>query len=602
MCGVAGYQTSSDTRFGDDVLETMRRHLRHRGPDSHGAFLNGRTGLTMTRLAIMDVDNGAQPLISPSGNVLIANGEIYNAPELRAECADYPFATQSDCEVILPLYERYGLDFLDRLRGMYAIAIYEKSSSRLILARDVFGIKPLYYVERDGIFAFASELSPLLATGFAEPKPDSLAQTELMQLKYVTGNKTIFSEVKRLGAGEAVVVEDARVQRSRATTPWHWRERYRGTPRTGSDMVDAFGRVMGRSVALHLRADVPFCLLYSGGIDSTIIMRMAQKTGASQLSALTIGYSGAEPDDESANACKMASAAGVDCERVEMGAADFWRLAPRIVAAVDDPMADMAVLPLYILGQEAAKRGFKVALSGEGADEIFGGYSRYRRATLPWPFRSRKRRRGVFSADEFAKQRLFSWDEGLDQLEIAQVVAWSSRLQLLQAIDVLERLPNCLLTKLDRALMAHGVEGRTPFLDKEVIAFAACIPDNMRADPWVSKRLLRDWLFNDFPIANPYGKKRGFGVPLASWLHPRSKALAELLAAHPATAPLFTRAEVEQVFENCSQDKQRAWSLLFYALWHSHHILGIDCHGDVETVLRSAANPVRARQKFVSPQ
>ncbi|MGA9795345.1 MAG: asparagine synthase (glutamine-hydrolyzing) [Rhizomicrobium sp.] len=593
MCGIAGVQFKQnrplDAALLDRLLDRFEASIHHRGPDSSGRFVVGGTALVSTRLAIVDIAHGDQPLVSQSGAVLVANGEIYNSPEIRAHYAEYPFKTGSDCEAIFPLYEKFGGDFADGLRGMYAVALYEPASGRLTLSRDPFGIKPLYFVEHETGFAFASEMSAL--AGFAAPIVDKHSESEFLQLKYVTGAKTIFPAIQRLEPGETLFVENGAIvgRRDVPTWPRHVPPRHGQPARQSYDAVLAeFGAVMRDAVAVHLRAEADWCLFYSGGVDSTILMRLAKDVAERPVRALTIGYPGREADDESRDAMRLAQSQGVPCERIEMSADDFWRLAPRIVASLDDPMADPAVLPLYMLGAAAQARKYKIAISGEGADEIFGGYARYRRAILPRLFRPKKDRRGVFTGAA-STARFDGWDAGMNALEAKQLTLWSSRLEAIQAIDVLERLPNCLLIKLDRALMANGVEGRTPFLDKHVAAFAARIPDRLKANMRFGKQLLRDWLAREVPQSRPYAHKKGFGVPLASWIAPRAAELAPLVAAEPAIARLFAPDEVEHILAHVQHDEQPGWSLLCYALWHAHHVRGVSAEGDVFSVLTQSA-------------
>jgi asparagine synthase (glutamine-hydrolysing) len=593
MCGIAGLQSAS--RNGIDVsrLDALQDALYHRGPDSNGRFVAGETAVLSTRLAIIDLVHGDQPLRSPSGLVLVANGEIYNAPELRAQFPDFEYRTSSDCEVVFPLFEAYGLDFARHLRGMYAIALFDPQSKRLVLARDPFGIKPLYFTQRDGRFGFASEIGAILDAGLAERREDETAKAELLQLKYVIGSKTIVPEIHRVNPGETVVVENGAIQQRRAgdgfaTSRQTLRSRARGLFGSPRKLLKAFDEVMSESVRFHLRSDVPCCLFYSGGIDSTILMLLSRDVARSPPHALTIGYLGKERVDESWQALRLAEAAGVNCDRIEMTPDQFWEFAPRIVAAIDDPMADPAVLPLYFLGQEAQRRRFKVAICGEGADELFGGYSRYRRATLPRISLSARRRRGVFTGAETG-MHLPGWIAAMDAVERRQESIRDTRLQVLQAVDVLERLPNCLLIKLDRALMAHGVEGRTPFLDPKIAEFAMRLPDGLKSNPFYTKRFLRDWLADRFPIAEPYAKKRGFDLPLGAWMAARSSELAELVGAHPAIRQSFRAEAVGEIFSRCRQNLQPAWSLLCYALWHSHYIQGVDPGGDIASTLTAAA-------------
>jgi asparagine synthase (glutamine-hydrolysing) len=591
MCGIAGFQVRNGNTLPLDLISEFQRKLAHRGPDSCDSFVGKDFALIFTRLAIVDIAHGDQPFVSPSGNILVANGEIYNAPELRTKFPDYPYQSESDCEVILPLYETYGAEFVEHLRGMYAIAIADQSQQRLVLARDPFGIKPLYYSQTKDQFAFSSEIGPLVDLGFADRKIDAVAQGELLQLKYVIGSKTALPDVKRVQPGDVVFAEGGRIGKTRQTPSWPRRPpaRSMASPRLDRKrLLQDFSQAISESVAVHLRAEAPWCLFYSGGVDSSILLRVTTRVSNLPVRCLTIGYEGRESEDESHHAIQLADSLGVECKRVEMGFSDFWELAPRIAASLDDPMADPAVLPLYMLGRAARESGFKIALSGEGADEIFGGYSRYRRATLPAFLRPRKNRRGVFSSS-LSLDRFVGWDIAMNDLERDQEKHWDTRPQVLQAVDVLERLPNCLLIKLDRALMANCVEGRTPFLDKQIVDFARKVPDELKATARHGKRLLRDWLAQEWPDAKPYARKKGFSVPLASWMSPHASRLAKLVASEPGIAAIFSQEEVRNAFEKCHADLQPAWSLLFFALWHSHHILKIDCAGDVERVLSDSA-------------
>jgi len=603
MCGIAGIQVAGGRGIEPAVLDRMEAALIHRGPDAQGRAVYATTAILSTRLSIIDIEHGDQPLYAPDGKALVANGEIYNSPEVREAIPDYPYKTRSDCEAIFPLMERHGLDFPQHLRGMYGAAIYDDKSGRLVIARDRFGIKPLYYIEHPGLFAFASEPSALLDAGLVPRGIDADARSELLELKYVTGTRTIFPGIRRVEAGELLAVENGAIVERRRISPFpatapaaKWPPTWLPAVKTPPKLLDELETVLLDSVRVHLRSDASCCLFFSGGVDSTILALATERIAPHAFQALTVGYAGAEREDETGNALRLASALGMKCDRVEMSAEDFWRLAPGIAAAIDDPMCDPAVLPLYMLAKAAAERKHKVAICGEGSDEMFGGYARYRRATLPnLPF-VRRERPGVFRHSKLHAEDFIGWDRPMQAAEERLARQWSNRMQVLMAVDVLERLPNCLLIKLDRALMAHGVEGRTPFLDREVIGFAASLPDGLKSNPRWGKKILRDWLAREFPEAKPYARKRGFDVPLASWMAPRARELARLVAAEPGVAAAFSPPTVEAVFADCARDAQPAWSLLYYALWHAHRILGIDCRGDIADVL-SQARPPRARAK-----
>jgi asparagine synthase (glutamine-hydrolysing) len=335
MCGIAGIMMRGGATPDPAVLERLRAALRLRGPDSSGVHTEDATGLVETRLAIVDVANGQQPMFGPAGAVLVANGEIYNAPELRAEMGgDAGFKSLSDCEPIVHLFERLGADYAEALRGMYGVALYDPARQTLTISRDQFGIKPLYYVQTPGYFAFASEASALFDAGLAAPSVRAAAAKELLQLKHVTGTDTIFEGVMRVAPGETLTVVDGAVASRRAIpmlTPVAPR-------RMSLEMaLKAFDKVMTQSVEVHLRTDVPYGLFFSGGIDSSILLTLMQRLVGPRVQALTLGYSGRLPGDESWSALEIADGSGAQCRRIEMTPEDFWRLAPRIAAALDDP-------------------------------------------------------------------------------------------------------------------------------------------------------------------------------------------------------------------------------------------------------------------------
>ena len=394
-----------------------------------------------------------------------------------------------------------------------------------------------------------------------------------------------------MASGETLTLEQGEVvARTRLPEPG---SAWKTTPRTArpdrAALLAELERVLLESVDVHLRMDAKGCLFLSGGIDSSLVLSLAQQVSARPLQALTISYGEGQRGDESEAAMRFAESLGVECTRVAMTAADFWRDAPAVAAAIDDPTTDAAVLPTWMLARAAAARGNKVALTGEGADEVFGGYSRYRRALLPQLFPRRRQRRGVFSESGIPLERFGDWPAGYHAVERRQKALCDTRPQLLQSIDMAERLPNSLLIKLDRCLMAHGVEGRTPFLDRDVVHFASTLPDRLQVDLRWGKVLLRELLAKLAPQARPYARKRGFGVPAGRWMQDRQRDLAPLVAAQPGIAAVFGAEEVARIMGAAAEQEQPAWSLLFYALWHSHHLLGVPAGGDIADVLGSAA-------------
>jgi asparagine synthase (glutamine-hydrolysing) len=581
MCGIAGVVMRNGGMPDAGVLARLQAAIAHRGPDGQGMVVRGDTALVHNRLAIIDLVTGDQPLYSPGGAALVCNGEIYNNPELRRAMACTPFRTRSDCEPAVFLYETEGAAYAGRLRGMYAIAIHDRARNRLVLTRDPFGIKPLYYTQTDGLFAFASEPQVLLAAGLVQPGIDPRRRAELLQLKFTTGEATIFPGIRRVLPGETLVVEGGAIveRHRRATLPAGG-----PVPLGHAAALKRLEEVLVDSVTVHLRSDVPYGLFLSGGIDSSALLALMSRITGQRIQALTVGWAGAGAVDESHEAVRLAKLMRADCHRLEMSTQDFWNLAPRIAAAIDDPTADAAVLPSYMLGKAAAG-SLKVTLCGEGGDELFGGYSRYRKRRAPWRWFTRPpRSKGVFAECE----ALSGWRDGVAAIEHSGCQS-RSPLQDAQAADIAEWLPNDLLTKLDRCLMAHGVEGRTPFLDPVVADFAFRLPDTLKAGVRFGKVLLRDWLARAFPQAGAYARKKGFNPPVGAWMAARADEFFPLVCAQPGVAEVMPREHVGAAFANAARESQPAWSLLFYALWHSHHVLGVPGDGDIAEVLHAGA-------------
>jgi asparagine synthase (glutamine-hydrolysing) len=571
MCGIAGMMTVSGEPPPAGVLKAMEARLLHRGPDGNGHYRSGDVGIVQTRLAIIDLATGDQPLYEPGGAALVANAEIYNYVELRAAMPDAPFATKSDCELPLHLYRRLGLDFARELRGMYALALHDPAEGRLVLARDPFGIKPLYYAETAQGFAFASEPASLLASGLVPPELVRQARNELLQLQFTTGRDTIFAGIRRVLPGETLVVARGRIverRRIEALVP-------ASVPADEGEALEAFDAVLADSVRLHQRSDVPYGMFLSGGVDSASVLAMMARLNERPVMAFTIGFSRSGALDERAQARAVATALGASHVEVEFREADFWRLLPEIAVALDDPAADYAILPTYKLAATARAARLKVILSGEGGDELFAGYGRYRSLMRPWWAGGRQPHgRGNLDRLGILRGDLAGWRDGIETAELAATRPGRSALQVAQAVDCADWLPNDLLTKLDRCLMAHGVEGRTPFLDPVVASFAFGLPDALKVHKGTGKWLLRRWLERNVPQAEPFAKKHGFTVPVGEWIARRGAQLGTLVAAQAGVREICLPGAVEALFRAPKRRHEAfaAWTLLFYALWHRCHI------------------------------
>ncbi|MHB1220304.1 MAG: asparagine synthase (glutamine-hydrolyzing), partial [Alphaproteobacteria bacterium] len=350
MCGIAGLMTMDGRAPDGAVLQRLEAALLHRGPDGIGHYAAGDVAMVQTRLAIIDLKTGDQPLHGSDGLALIANAEIYNHVELRAASPEYNYRTGSDCEPPLYLYRRHGLDFTRHLRGMYAIALHDPAERRLVLARDPFGIKPLYYAETKQGFAFASEPHALIEAGLVQPRVNRARAVELLQLQFTTGRSGVLEGIKRVLPGETIVVSGGKVVE---------RRRLPALPAGKADNIgedEALRRLDAAfedSVNVHQRSDVPYGMFLSGGVDSSAVLAMMARLNDRPVRAFTVGFPGTVARDERAHARAVAKEAGAEHVEVAFSEKDFWRTLPEVAAAMDDPAADYATLPTYVLARDA---------------------------------------------------------------------------------------------------------------------------------------------------------------------------------------------------------------------------------------------------------
>jgi asparagine synthase (glutamine-hydrolysing) len=564
MCGIAGIMTAGSKSPDAELLEKMATAMRHRGPDGRGSYMHHNVGMIHLRLAIIDLATGGHPLREPGGAALIGNGEIYNYVELRrdSQLRDAEFTTNSDFEPALHLYRRLGANFTQHLRGMYAIAVHDPRDGKLILARDPYGIKPLYYVEKPGFFAFASEAQALALTDNTQLPSEPAAYRELMSLPYVTGARSGYPGVHRVLPGERIIVEDGRII-----------ARYRDAalpegPPEAMDQAEAEARLdsaLAESVSLHQRSDVPYGLFLSGGIDSSALLAMMARLNSRPVRTFTTGFRSVEVKDERKLARKLASELGAEHTEVEFDESDFWGLLPKVAGVLDDPTADFAALPTYKLAA-VASQSVKVVLTGEGGDEFFAGYGRYRRAARPWW------RAGALMARLKGSAHMGNFKAAAPQNDAG---GWT-RLQAAQAADIADWLPNDLLTKLDRCLMAHSLEGRVPFVDPVLSPFAFRLPDKLKFQGRLGKHILRKWLAKHLPSAQPFSRKRGFRVPVHEWMAREADRIAPLVARQSGIRELCDPAAVRDLFVAARPETEiERWRLLFFACWHQRHICGV---------------------------
>ncbi len=586
MCAIAGQLGGANS-----AAEPMIRALTHRGPDGVRLETVAGAALAHARLSIIDLEGGWQPLHAAGGTV-IGNGEIYNYLELARDhgLAD-ALATGSDFEPLLHLYAREGDRAFQRLRGMYAFCLIGPDG-RSWLARDPFGIKPLYIMEHDAGLAFASEPRAFFAAGLMARVLDEGAARELLDLNYVLGERTPYQGLRRLAPGEVIEVRDGRIvsghRRNPFSLPFMGRDSSTKSSRVGNsrsspapgrdlptltaspsvpphkgegkDLLARLDAVLEDSVRVHQRADVPYGLFLSSGVDSAAIATLMARLNTRPVTAFTCGFDAPGAKDERAQAERVARALNLDWRETAFGEADFWRILPQVAWALDDPTADYAALPTWKLA-EAAKGTLTVVLTGEGGDELFGGYGRYRRALRPgWlggrPAEPRGARPEVLAA----------WRDA------ARPPRGAAPLQAAQWADIATWLPNDLLLKLDRCLMAHGLEGRTPFLDSEVAAFAWPLPDRFKVRGGYGKWLLRKWLERACPAADPWAKKQGFTVPVDTWIAPRAADIAARIGKVEAVHRLLG----DEAAARMRTPGAGRWPLLFFAVWALIHLEGAE--------------------------
>ena len=583
MCGLAGILLHDGTP-DEAAIDALAAALAHRGPDGSGEFAYQDMEVVHTRLAIIDLETGDQPIQDKRGTVIVANGEIYNYIELRKSLGEKNFLTKSDSESPLLMYELNGTAFTQGLRGMYAVAIADPHNHHIQLARDPFGIKPLYYTEFEGGVAFASEAGALLDAGLASRSLNENKRQELLQLQFTTGRDTIFEEIKRVDPGQTLTLDGGQVSHSlhhpalSRKAPEKWSEK---------EALEKLDEALMDSVMVHQRSDVPYGMFLSGGVDSSVVLACMRELNEQPVEAFTAGFSGTSVADERAHAKAVADAAGANFHELEFSEDDFWALLPEIAAVMDDPAADYAILPTYKLGQAVSKAGLKVVLSGEGGDELFAGYGRYRKQMRPWYLGGRKMRsKGVFHGSDLLRDQTENWRDSFEQIWQRETNSKRTKLQIAQAVDCADWLPHDLLIKLDRCLMAHGVEGRTPLLDRKGAEVALLLPDKLKVRGRVGKYLLRVWLDQKLPEARAFDRKKGFTVPVAEWMGRRGSELGKLVAAQESIKEICDPSNVEKLFailegSHDKRDGQAAWVLLFYALWHRRHIQGLAAEGDV---------------------
>ncbi|HVN86194.1 MAG TPA: asparagine synthase (glutamine-hydrolyzing), partial [Candidatus Binatia bacterium] len=582
--------------------------LRHRGPDDEGEFVDGRIGLGHRRLSIIDLATGHQPLGNEDGRIqIVFNGEIYNFRELQrdAERNGHRFATRSDTEAIVHGYEDLRARVVERLNGMFAFAIWDANRQELFLARDRTGIKPLYYAQRDGWFAFASEISPLLQLPWVSREIEPRSLDTYLARGYVPAPRTMFREIHKLPAAHTLTVSAAGLRIARYWSP-DLRPSSTDHP---AQLAEVLASELDRSVRMHLVSDVPLGAFLSGGLDSSIVVALMRRHCTGTLKTFSVGVDGGRALDESEYARAVSQHLGTEHHAFSLRAEQMPELVTTTARFLDEPISDPASVPTYLLAK-LARESVTVVLTGEGADETWGGYDVFRKAQLVANYRKLPRwlRRGVTDP---MLQRLPGSDAGVRLVAASRAPGYVAQLLHFEAAarralyttegnaaiavseaepvndssmldaenpfgcvarDLLEsHLAERLLQKVDRMTMAHSLEARVPFLDYELVEFAFTVPARWKVRGQVRKYLLRRAFGDLLPPAILRRPKHAFDLPCAAWLRSTLAPLAGDLFAEPVLSNFIDRERVSDLWQRhrdgAANHDAQIWALMTLELW-----------------------------------
>lgn len=600
MCGICGVHASSGAAAQRERVLRMRQSLAHRGPDDEGDFFSGPVGLGFRRLSILDLENGHQPMSSADGKVtLVFNGEIYNHLQLRSELISkgVEFKTRSDTETILALYCREGLAAFSRLDGMFAIGLWDDRQRRLVLARDPLGVKPLYYSFDGETLSFSSEARSLLAGGI-DSALDPAGVLDYLAYGKVHAPCTIFRDILKLPAGHALTLDENGLRLEA-----FWKLPRRSAERaTLDEAVETLDAVLSESVKASMLSDVPVGCLLSGGVDSSLIAAYMVKHAGREIETFSVGFSGAAPGvDESSQARAVAAHLGTRHHELMLPAGILSNLEEGI-GLLDEPIADSAILPTFLLAKAARER-VKVVLTGEGADELFAGYNRYKAAWinqklrgLPYwgqrlvaPLARRLGKGAVFERLPFKNARGWAeatasatpedlkqvlhpdfWESSRrgDPMGWAEALGDMAELDDALAFDLKTVLADSLLMKVDKSTMRASLEARVPFLNKQVVEHSLGLPASFKIRHFKGKYLLRLVAQRHLPKDIAWRRKHGFIVPWEDWVRdPGNAALTRLLEdSGLAARGLFDMARLRLFREELCRGSRRVEAGLFFRI------------------------------------
>jgi asparagine synthase (glutamine-hydrolysing) len=610
MCGIAGIVNLGGKPVREEEVRTMCSTIVHRGPDDDGFYCDGDVGLGMRRLSIIDLHSGRQPVRNEDGTVqVVFNGEIYNFQELRQRLEDrgHVFATRTDTEVIVHLYEEYGRRSVDHLRGMFAFALWDSRQKQLLLARDRIGIKPLYFAEAGGRILFASELKAILELPDVARELNWSAVAHLFTFLTTPPTESIIDGVHKLEPGHILIARPGRAP----LIERYWNLEF--TPEYGREedyFIDRTAELLAESVRLHMVSDVPVGAFLSGGIDSSAVVATAAMLSQQPLQTFSIGFK--EPDyNELGHARLVAEQYGTDHHELTLGPDALDQMGD-LAWHLDEPFGDSSSIPTYMVSKLAAQN-VKVVLSGDGGDELFAGYDKYvveqreRRArfmpskargllgrigrTMPEGMRGRNflRHHSLPAAERYLDaSTLFRRDEmqKLFRPEFAKLLApcdpWRSKaaslksdgnwLSSLQELDINNYLPLDILTKVDRMSMAHSIETRVPLLDHKLVEFAATIPPEMNLRGGTTKYILKRAMKGILPARIIDRPKKGFAVPLGYWFRGKLGSYVRdlLLGEQGRRRGFFHQPYIESLVARHERGENldlQLWTLISFELW-----------------------------------
>jgi asparagine synthase (glutamine-hydrolysing) len=616
MCGIAGrvlFAAGSNGRDQSGLLAAMLATLHHRGPDDEGSWIDPTAGVALgnRRLAVVDVaSTGHQPMIAPTGrHVLTFNGEIYNADRVRPdlERRRYPFVGRSDTEVLLAAITEWGIArALERVDGMFAFALWDRDTRDLVLARDRIGEKPLYYGVVEDEFVFASEIDAAIIGCARPPTIDRDALASYLRHGCIPAPMTIYRDffqvppgtVARLGLGRGMTRPTLHTYWSAAT----WAQRTTAeVDAFDPNVVDELDSLLRDAVALRMRADVPIGALLSGGIDSSLVVALMQAQTDAPVRTFTLGFEEAE-FDESGWARRVARRLGTRHSEICMTADDAVEALPSIPTMYDEPFADPSALPTALLAA-FARRDVTVALTGDGGDELFGGYEQYARSAAKWTtsqephrqlrswrrHRARSKARSVSREQIFCDARSFSRDPNSIVIGATEAPTILTRPELGPAIesyeawmmyvDLVTFLPNFILTKIDRATMAHSLESRAPLLDRRLVELALTLPAGARIGDrqgkWLLRRVLDRYIEPEYFVR----PKAGFEPPLNTWLRTSLRDWVEPLleSSRIRAEGFFDPTPLRVLWQEHLAGRDRTyalWPVLVFQSWLEHRSLG----------------------------